>query len=45
MIDVRSAEPNMIQKKDLSSGFLQKTFLLAKHIRRSWLRAMAGSRN
>jgi hypothetical protein len=45
MIDVRSAEPDMTKKKDLSSAFAKDMFLLAKHIRRAWLRARAGARN
>jgi hypothetical protein len=45
MIDVRSAKTGHDLKKDLSWDFSQDIFLLAKHIRRSWLRARAGARN
>src|SRR3712207_611622 len=46
MIDVRSAKSRTrSSKKDLSSDFSKDMFLLAKHIRRSRLRAGAGSRN
>ena len=44
MINVRSAKPDMIIKKDLSSISPKDMFLLAKHIRRTWLRARAGAR-
>jgi hypothetical protein len=43
MIDVRSAKTGHDLKKDLSSDFSKDIFLLAKHIRRSRLRAVAGS--
>jgi hypothetical protein len=46
MINVRSAKTEQrSHKKDLSSDFSKDMFLLAKHIRRSWLRARAGARN
>ena len=46
MIDVRSAEPNTIIKERPVLRISPKNmFLLAKHIRRTWLRAMAGSRD
>ena len=35
--------PDMIQKKDLFLDFSKNIFLLAKHIRRERLRAVAGS--
>ena len=44
MIDVRSAKTGHDLKKDLFLDFSKNIFLLAKHIRRSWLRARAGSR-
>ena len=45
MINVRSAKSRTkTKKKDLFSDFSKNMFLLAKHIRRSWLRARAGSR-
>ena len=43
MIDVRSAKTGHDLKKDLFLDFSKNIFLLAKHIRRSWLRARAGS--
>jgi hypothetical protein len=45
MIDVRSAKTGHDLKKDLSSDFSKDIFLLAKHTRRTRLRAVAGSRN
>jgi hypothetical protein len=45
MIDVRSAKTGHDLKKDLSSDFSKDFFLLAKHTRRTRLRAVAGSRN
>ena len=46
MIDVRSAKSRTRpSKKDLLSAFANNMFLLAKHIRRSWLRARAGARD
>jgi hypothetical protein len=45
MINVRSAKTGHDLKKDLSSIRRSKTILLAKHIRRTRLRAVAGSRN
>ena len=44
MIDVRPAKAGHDLKKDLFLDFSKNIFLLAKHIRRSWLRARAGSR-
>jgi hypothetical protein len=35
----------MTKKKDLFSDCSKNMFLLAKHIRRTWLRARAGARN
>jgi hypothetical protein len=44
MINVRSAEPNKDRIRKTCLRLSPKTcFLLAKHIRRTWLRAMAGS--
>ena len=46
MIDVRSAKSRTrSSKKDLSSAFAKDMFLLAKHIRRERLRAVAGSQD
>jgi hypothetical protein len=45
MINVRSAKTEHDLKKDLFLDFSKNIFLLAKHIRRSWLRARAGSRD
>jgi hypothetical protein len=46
MIDVRSAEPNtIIKERPVLRISPQNMFLLAKHIRRSWLRARAGARD
>ena len=45
MIDVRSAKTGHDLKKDLTSHFCDVIFLLAKHTRRTRLRAVAGSRN
>jgi hypothetical protein len=45
MIDVRSAKTGHDLKKDLTSDRSEVIFLLARHIRRSRLRAVAGSRN
>ena len=44
MIDVRSAKTGQRSKKDLSSMLSHQRHLLAEHTRRTWLRAMAGSR-
>jgi hypothetical protein len=44
MINVRPAKAGHDLKKDLLPDFSSNIFLLAKHIRRSWLRARAGSR-
>jgi hypothetical protein len=45
MIDVRSAKTGHDLKKDLFLDFSKNIFLLAKHTRRTRLRAVAGSRN
>jgi hypothetical protein len=45
MIDVRSAKTGHDRKKDLISHFCKIILLLAKHTRRSRLRAVAGARN
>ena len=45
MIDVRSAKTGHDLKKDLFLDFSKNIFLLAKHIRRTRLRAVAGSRD
>lgn len=45
MINVRSAKTGHDLKKDPSLDCSKDVFLLAKHIRRSRLRAVAGSRN
>src|SRR5918995_1215428 len=45
MINVRPAKAGHDLKKDLLPDFSSNIFLLAKHIRRSWLRARAGARN
>ena len=45
-IHVRSAEPHRIVKeRPVFLDFSKRHVLLAKHIRRTWLRAMAGSRD